>query len=56
MKEQSDIDVVVELENQDLFDIIGFKQDLEEKLYHPVDIVSYRGKMNRLLKKGHWTI
>ena len=49
--EQSDIDIVVELETQDLFHIIGIKQDLEEKFYHSVDIVSYREKMNRFLKK-----
>ena len=51
MKEQSDIDIVVELEKQDLFCIIGIKQDLEERLYHPVDIISYREKMNKFLKR-----
>jgi len=51
MREQSDIDIVVELEKQDLFYIIGIKQDLEERLYHPVDVVSYREKMNKFLKK-----
>jgi len=51
MKEQSDIDVVVELEKQDLFNIIGIKQDLEEQLQHAVDIVSYRKNMNDFLKQ-----
>ena len=32
MNKQSDIDVVVELAKQDLFNIIGIKQDLEEQL------------------------
>lgn len=51
MKEQSDIDVVVELEKQDLFNIIGIKQDLEEQLQQTVDIVSYRKNMNKFLKQ-----
>ena len=51
MKEQSDIDVVVELEKQDLFNIIGIKQDLEEQLQQVVDIVSYRKNMNEFLKQ-----
>ena len=51
MREQSDIDVVVELETQDLFDLIGIKLDLEEQLSQEVDIVSYRERMNRFLKR-----
>ncbi|MCD6334443.1 MAG: nucleotidyltransferase domain-containing protein [Candidatus Latescibacteria bacterium] len=49
--EQSDVDVIVELEKQDLFYLIGIKQDLEEQLRLPVDIVSYREHMNPFLKK-----
>jgi len=51
MKEPSDIDVVVELEKQDLFNIIGIKQGLEEQLQKEVDIVSYRKNMNKFLKQ-----
>ena len=51
MNEQSDIDVVVKLGKQDLFNIIGIKQDLEEKFSKPVDVISYREKMNQFLKK-----
>ena len=51
MREQSDIDVVVELEIQDLFDLIGIKLDLEEQLSQEIDIVSYRKKMNEFLKR-----
>ena len=51
MNEQSDIDVVVELGKQDLFNIIGIKQDLEEQFAKPVDVISYREKMNQFLKK-----
>ncbi len=36
---------------QDLFVLIGIKQDLEEILQRPVDVVSYREAMNVLLKK-----
>jgi uncharacterized protein len=50
MNPQSDIDVVVELERQDLFALIGIKQDLEDQLHRQVDVVSYREKMNRFLK------
>ena len=39
------------LEKQDLFNLIGIKQDLEEKFGLPVDIVSYREKMNNYLKR-----
>ncbi len=51
MNEQSDIDVVVELGKQDLFNIVGIKQELEEALYYPIDIISYRINMNKFLKK-----
>lgn len=51
MNTESDIDVVVSLEKQDLFNLIGIKQDLEEQLGVPVDVVSYREKMNDYLKR-----
>jgi len=50
VKEKSDLDIVVELGKQDLFDIIGIKQDLEEAFHCSVDIVSYRESMNQFLK------
>lgn len=50
MNEHSDIDVVVQLEEQDLFSLIGIRQDLEEQFDRPVDIVSYREKMNQFLR------
>ncbi|MEK6646783.1 MAG: nucleotidyltransferase domain-containing protein [Candidatus Firestonebacteria bacterium] len=49
--DNSDIDIVVVLTKQDLFEIIGIKQKLEESLNFPVDVVSYREKMNSFLKK-----
>jgi predicted nucleotidyltransferase len=49
--DQSDIDIVVELERQDLFFLIGIKQDIEEQLHSKVDIVSYRDTMNPFLRQ-----
>lgn len=49
--DNSDVDIVVVLTKQDLFEIIGIKQLLEESLKFPVDVVSYREKMNSFLKK-----
>ena len=51
MNTKSDIDIVVVLEKQDLFNLIGIKQDLEEQFGVPVDIVSYRQRMNNYLKR-----
>lgn len=51
LTDSSDVDVVVELAKPDLFVLIGIKQDLEEILARPVDIVRYREKMNPELKR-----
>lgn len=51
MNEQSDVDIVVELRKPDLFNLIGIKQELEEQLHRPIDIVRYREKMNPFLKR-----
>jgi predicted nucleotidyltransferase len=50
MCKDSDLDVVVILGKQDLFNLIGIKQDLEEQLHLPVDVISYRLNMNPFLK------
>ncbi len=49
--ELSDIDIVVELKEPKMFDLIGIKQDLEEKTKKHIDIVIFRERMNPLLKK-----
>jgi len=49
--DQSDVDVVVEMLYPDLFQLVGIKQELEELLDRPVDIVRYRERMNRFLKE-----
>lgn len=48
--DSSDIDIVVKLEKQDLFNLIGIKQDLEDIFHRCVDVVSYRNDMNKFLK------
>lgn len=50
-REESDIDIVVELEKPDLFCLIGIKQAVEESLGNRVDIVRLRDKMNNALKR-----
>jgi predicted nucleotidyltransferase len=51
MTEASDVDVVVELDHPDLLILIGIKQELEELLDRPVDVVRYRERMNAYLKR-----
>jgi len=50
-REGSDIDIVVEVEKPDLFNLIGIKQAIEEALRSNVDIVRLRDKMNKFLKQ-----
>jgi uncharacterized protein len=50
MHEDSDIDIVVELEKPRMFDIVGIKQDLEATFSRSVDIVRLRKRMNPFLK------
>ena len=47
----SDVDIVVELDRPDLFALVGIKQELEELLHRPVDVVRYRKRMNAYLKR-----
>ena len=49
--DESDIDIVVELEKPDLYYLIGVKQAVEEALGGKVDVVRMRDKMNAALKK-----
>ena len=50
LTDESDVDVVVELDRPDLFVLIGIKQDLENILQRPVDVLRYRETMNPFLK------
>jgi predicted nucleotidyltransferase len=49
--EASDVDVVVELGEPDLLALVGVKQELEELLHLPTDVVRYREEMNPYLKR-----
>jgi hypothetical protein len=42
---------VVELEQPDLLLLIGVKQELEELLHLPTDVIRYRERMNAYLKQ-----
>lgn len=48
---ESDVDIVVRLQKQDLFLLAGLKYDLEETFHRSIDIVAYRDTMNPFLKK-----
>ncbi len=48
--DESDIDIVVELEKPDLFCLIGIKQFFQESLGRNVDVVRLRERMNESLK------
>ena len=49
--EDSDVDVVIRISKPDLFMLVGIKNELEERLHRPVDIVTYRESMNKFLKR-----
>ena len=49
-RKNSDIDVVVEMREPDLFYLVHIKETLEKDLQRPVDVIRYRDKMNRYLK------
>jgi len=46
----SDVDVVVEMKEPDLFYLVHIKETLEKVLKRQVDVIRYRDKMNRYLK------
>ena len=50
LRPNSDIDVVVEMREPDLFYLVHIKEDLEKDFNRRVDIIRYRDKMNRYLK------
>ena len=49
--ENSDIDIVVDLEKATMFGLIAIKEDIKEFFKTEVDIVQLRERMNPLLKK-----
>ncbi len=49
--ENSDIDIVVELNKRNLLKRIGLKMSIEDFLGMPVDVVVYRDGLSQLLKE-----
>lgn len=49
--ETSDVDVVMEMEQPNLFMRVHIKEELEEALDKPVDVIRYRERMNTFLKR-----
>lgn len=49
--EKSDIDIVIETNEADLFNLVHIRDELEELLEKSIDIVRKREKMNPYLKK-----
>ena len=49
--ENSDVDIVVETETPNLFNLVHIKESLEALYHTHVDIVRYRETMNPYLKK-----
>jgi predicted nucleotidyltransferase len=50
LRQNSDIDVVVEMREPDLFYLVHIKEELEKDFNRRVDIIRYRNSMNRFLK------
>ena len=51
-KEESDVDVCVEMSKPDLFYMVHIKEDLQELFGRSVDVVRMRQIMNALLRKN----
>ena len=50
-KSDSDLDIVVEISKIDLFLLVHMKDELEKLFNTKIDIVRYRKRMNKFLKK-----
>ncbi len=50
-QDNSDLDIVVELEKPKMFDLIAIKQDVEERVGKRVDIVLWDEFLNPFLQK-----
>ncbi len=50
LRQNSDIDIVVEMKEPDLFYLVHIKETLEKDFQRPVDVIRYRNTMNRYLK------
>ena len=51
INKKSDIDIVIETSEPNIFIIVELKEELEKQLQQPVDIIRKRERMNPFLKK-----
>jgi len=51
-KDESDIDIVIELDKPGLLTMVHIKETLEEDFQRPVDVIRYRTTMDQFLKAG----
>jgi len=51
VKDESDVDIIIETTDPDLFKLVHIKDELEELLHKTVDIIRNRETMNPYLKK-----
>jgi predicted nucleotidyltransferase len=49
--ESSDVDIVIETQKADAFQMVHIKEELEALLKTPVDVVRKRNRMNEILQK-----
>lgn len=49
--EDSDVDICIKMKNPDPFSLVHIKEDIENRLRVPVDIVRVRDKMNPHLRQ-----
>lgn len=49
--DESDVDVVVRMQEPNLFTLVHIKETLEEAFHCHVDVVHYRDRMNAFLKQ-----
>jgi predicted nucleotidyltransferase len=50
-REDSDVDIVVKIDPPNLITLSRIRLEIEEMIHKHVDIVHYRQRMNKLLKK-----
>ena len=50
-RDDSDIDIVVELAKPDLFHLIGIQQTIEDAFGKKVDVIRFRERMNQALRR-----
>ncbi|MBN2410272.1 nucleotidyltransferase family protein [candidate division KSB1 bacterium] len=50
-RDDSDVDIIIEIQEPDIYKLVHIKEELEKLLHRPVDLVRNRKRMNPYLKK-----